>query len=251
MKNIKISSILSKASLTAFLLLLIYSFLQTEKFQTVEVLVPGIISNPKSGDIHIPSFKWPPPRASAMVEIPEELLLHKPLNAKLTLGDIGEILELALWSSGYLERTYFQVPTGFALVTRIEQINSDGSPKEVGRWSANLEPLTQFSLQEYLKHLLFAKTGLYRVVVFIVSSNPFSQTNEEVIKAEAMAWLAAGLNRLPPSIAIQEYGANSATFALVYEFEVKQSEKPKLIVPSNLTGLVHLRNSGILGNLGD
>lgn len=195
-----------------------------------------------------PAFPWPPPQASASVVIPMELV--KESQGEITrLGDVNEKLRRALEASGYVERSYFAVPEGFALVTRLEQINPDGTPKEPGRWSTEVEPLRRFSLKEYLEALFFANPGLYRIVVFVVTPHPFSQSETAVDRDEAMDWLREGLNALPSSVATQEYTDEFTTTALVYEFEQPESREPMLSLPSRLTGKAHLDKAGLTSML--
>ena len=74
-----------------------------------------------------PSFPWPPPKASASSKVPDNFL--RETETKQILHDIDRRLALALDKAGYFEKSYFSVPDGFALVTRLEQINADGTPK--------------------------------------------------------------------------------------------------------------------------
>ena len=83
----------------------------------------------------LPEFPWPPPPPSATAEIRCEQLR---LKTRLTsFGDVDRRLSEALDANGYCERRYYAVPDGFALVTRIEQINDDGTPQ---RQIAAVEP---------------------------------------------------------------------------------------------------------------
>ena len=194
-------------------------------------------------DLKFPEFPWPPPEASASVEITE---LVKESRGKITkLGDVDNKLRRAFEASGYVEKSYFAVPDGFALVTRLEQINPDGTPKDPGRWSLEREPLRNFSLREYLRALFFADPGLFRVVVFIVTPHPFSQSDKVIERDEAIDWLRVGLNRLPSSVASQEYTDEFRATALIYQFENPETREPRLS-PSHLTGRDHLVGSGFL-----
>ncbi len=152
-----------------------------------------------------PEFPWPPPQASATVIITKELL-STPIRQVVYLGDIDMIMRTALEASGYIEKSYFAVPDGFALVTRLEQINSDGSPKELpDRWSTEVRAMRQFTLKEYLRALFTANPGHYRIIVLIVTSYPFSQSDKIVDQKGAVDWLRRGLNKLPPLIASKLY----------------------------------------------
>lgn len=196
--------------------------------------------------VGVPEFPWPPPKASATVVIPSDFM-KKP-SAKITrLGDVETILRYSLDECGYVEKGFYAVPKGFAMVTRLEQINEDGTPKEAQhRWAISPQPLRSFSLNEYLKALFLAKRGLYRIIVFIVTDIPFSQADSTVSRRQAMDWLAEGFNRLPKSISELEYSNDYICTAFVYEFEKIQTEKEaRLKLPGRLTGRTHLKKSNL------
>jgi hypothetical protein len=79
--------------------------------------------------------------------------------------------------------------------------------------------------------------------VFVVSSQPFAQSETEVGKEEALAWLAEGLNRLPDNIALAPYTDRHTVTALIYEFQQPGSREALLMLPGNLVGRVHLERA--------
>jgi hypothetical protein len=164
------------------------------------------------------------------------------------LGDVDKLLTDALSETGQVERSYFGVPGGFALVTRLEQINPDGSSKSGDdRWATTTGPLHKFSLDAYLKALFGSAPGYFRVIVFTVTDQPFSVTGNPITEGTAIGWLGEGLNRLSGEIAVLPYTANHACTALIYEFETAGgANAPTVIVPGRLGGLVHLQKLGIL-----
>jgi hypothetical protein len=155
-----------------------------------------------------------------------------------------------LGRAGYVEKSYYGVPGGFALATRLEQIESDGASKPAAeRWVVDAPRPITFSLAEYLRALLTAAPGFYRVTVFIVTGVPFSQSDTRITGDTAIRWLADGLNMLPRSIAQQAYSQDVSCTALIYEFQWRDG-RPAVLVPSRLDGLTHLRKSGIWVALG-
>ena len=68
----------------------------------------------------IPQFPWPPPWASATEVIPREMLEAEHDSTRLR--DVDRAITEALEQNGYYESSYYAVPAGFALVTKIEQI---------------------------------------------------------------------------------------------------------------------------------
>jgi len=200
----------------------------------------------KSIPFEFSEFPWPPPDPSASMDI---TVLMKGTQDEITLlKDVDKNLRRALEESGYIEKSYLAVPDGFALVTHLEQINRDGTPKEPGRWSLEKEPLRSFSLGEYLRALFFADPGLFRIVVFVVTPHPFPRSGEVIERDDAMDWLRDGLNRLPPSVENQDYTDEFRITALIYQFEKPETGEPRLS-RSNITGEGHLVGSGFLSKL--
>jgi hypothetical protein len=193
----------------------------------------------------LPSFPWPPPRASAMKKL-EPNLLKNPI----CLGDVDTCLSKALEAAGYVEKSYFFIKGGFALVTKLEQINGDGKPKGLpDRWSVNVAPLKEFSLSAYLKALFTSNPGYFRIIVFIITHYPFTQNEKGVVFDDAIDWLYKGVNELPPAISERKFSTEHTVSALIYEFEKPKSGEAVPLVPGRLTCNVHLLNSGILNSL--
>ena len=191
-----------------------------------------------------PKFPWPPPPSSASSEIPTEFL-REPAVETLYLHDVEKKILDALNSAGYYEKKYFSVPGGFAMATRLEQINYDGTSKEGRqRWQTKVSSLQKFNFKQYINALFKANKGLFRIIVFIITPHPFSQTGLKVRQEEAIGWLSAGLNVLPSSIGNIEYSKNCNCHALIYEFEKLSHDKSaKPVVPGYLEGRTHLEKA--------
>ncbi len=100
-------------------------------------------------------FPFPPPKASTYAEIKNELLFSSNSRQKVTFIDVEKSLRQALDKAGYAEISYFLIPAGFALVTRLEQINADGTPKSKEiRWLPIASKPRVFSMTDYLKPLV-------------------------------------------------------------------------------------------------
>ena len=152
------------------------------------------------------------------------------------------MLSKALDSAGYTEKSYYAVPGGFALATRLERINNDGtSTPEPSRWHIGKEPLSEFSISTYLKALFTAEPGYYRVIVFVITPIAFEQKDVSVTDVDAQHWLVGGLNKLPPPIEDKIFTAEFTCTALVYEFEQPTSQtKGGAIVPGHIPAKTHL-----------
>jgi hypothetical protein len=193
----------------------------------------------------VPEFPWPPPKASASATISRELLLGSQEHPKL--GDAVAALDLAFQKAGYGERSYYSVPGGFAMASRIEQMNQDGTAKgPADRWSLEVPSMPKFSFSAFMTALFRARPGYYRVIVFVVTSHPFSQSSAKVTSEDAGLWVSSGLNALPEDIATRDYTSAHRCTALIYEFKRMEAQPAKFVDPSELTGQIHLEKSGLL-----
>ena len=190
-----------------------------------------------------PSFPWPPPEASAKTVVSSSFFVDS--DTRTLLRDVASRLEKALPYAGYVEFSYYQIPGGFALVTRIEQFDDNGSSKAPpDRWVLDMPPAKIFSLGDYLKALFHAEKGYYRVISFLITSVPFSQAQRKIKREDAMAWLSRGANMLPEEIGAQEYSTSHYCTALIYEFQQEtRDHKAEFKSPGRLTGDVHLQKS--------
>jgi hypothetical protein len=192
-----------------------------------------------------PEFPWPPPKASASDTIPRESLVgsrEHPL-----LEDAATTLDSAFRRAGYGERSYYSVPGGFAMASRMEQINKDGTVKgPADRWSLEVARMRKFSLSAYLTALFRARPGHYRVIVFVVTSHPFSQSSAKVTPEEVGLWVSSGLNKLPEDIGTRDYTSAHRCTALIYEFKRTGGQHAEFVDPSEITGQIHLEKAGLL-----
>lgn len=207
---------------------------------TERVIVTG--SNIPIGN----AFPWPPPRASAIDVIPRRLLIRD--EAHSTLNNVADTLENALRTNDYYERSYYPVLDGFAIATHIEQINDDGTSKKSARWSLDVPLLETFSPRAYLRALFKAPHGRYRVIVFIVTTHAFTQTDAHVTRQQAKDWLSAGYDILPDEIGRREFSASYKCTALIYEFKGTW-KNAEFVDPSQLQGRTHLIKSGLMAAL--
>jgi hypothetical protein len=198
----------------------------------------------------IPRFPWPPPKTSAQAVIAAEALQAR--QDLRILADVAKALMAAMDSCGYGEKKYYWIPKGFALVSRIEQIQADGSPKPgKDRWSIEVATPRIFSLPSLLEALFTANAGYYRIVVFAVTPQSFAESDSVVSREDAMKWLHGGMQSLPPSIGNIPFTSEYTCTALIYEFEqVTPNHAPRFMDPSNLTGQMHLEKSQLRKALG-
>ncbi|MEM1220039.1 MAG: hypothetical protein AAGH79_14055 [Bacteroidota bacterium] len=190
----------------------------------------------------IPDFPFPPPPASASQSLDKTLFRQAE-----DMGGVDQMLKKAISSCGYYEKSYYSLPEGFALVTRIEQIQEDGSPMNGdARWSTNIVGMEEFSLQAYLKALFTERKGYFRVFVFMITNRPFGQTGTPVDQDQAKQWISEGLNKLPKGLAERPFSLDHNVSVLVYEFEQTETGKANYLKPGRHTSQTHLEKSRIL-----
>jgi hypothetical protein len=190
----------------------------------------------------VPQFPWPPPQGSASYVLPDRFIASRH-----TMGEVTEAILVALEQNGYVERSFFQTPAaGVALVTRLERINDDGSSyPEQQRWPT-VRGVPDTDLLSFLRGLFFVESGHYRVIVFIVQSQPFAQSPQPPTEDQVRNWLTSGVNVLPPEIALRPFDGGHVT-AIVYEFASDGTSVH--LVQSALTGKEHLEKAGVLSLL--
>lgn len=198
----------------------------------------------------MPSFPWPPPEASGTYSIALDWLVDDPISARLR--DLDGKLVAALDHVGYGQRSYWRVPGGYALTTRLERIQPNGATwTGEDRWVLQDRPAAIFSLVDYLRALFVARPGQFRVLVFVVTPQAFAAVGPEVTAETAVAWVGGGFTRLPESIgAIPLSSAPFACTALIYEFErAAESDPGRVVVPGRIEVRRHLELSGVWGEI--
>jgi hypothetical protein len=206
-------------------------------------------NDPRANELTLPSFPWPPPSCNARFELPENSFAGFK-----TLGDVERKIRMALDAKGYAQRSYFSVPNGFALVTQLEQYNGeDGSVRnDRTRWLDYPKKDNFNGVMDYFKSLVMPQKGYFRLFVFVVTNQPFGGGAQRVSKEQATAWLGQGFNKLPRSLVAASFSADYDVTALVYEFEVPESNhKPVQKCPSpRFDAKAHLQKCGIASGLG-
>jgi hypothetical protein len=197
-----------------------------------------------------PKFPWPPPQASSREVIPNDLLVAGQGQSILT--DIQSSIVTALRRIGHTEFSYFDVPGGYALVTRLEKINLDGSPMSgLERWEVKVGPLHEWSLHALLRALFSANSGYYRIIVFVVTPQPFTFSNDNISEVTASHLVGEGSQKLPESIATRPLTPDYTCTALIYEFEQPTARsEPQFIESGRIPAHVHLEASGFFKALG-
>ncbi len=196
------------------------------------------------GGFDLPDFPWPPERPSSRMRVDKKWLVTD--TGVLTLGDIEARLTDALTAAGYYEQSFYAVPGGFALVTRLEGIDKDGKPlSDDLRYMLPYDE-KPFSLTEFVGGLFFAPEGYYRFVTFVISDKPFMTSKEGLSEMDAVARLQEGASDLPSSIQDMAFGDKYNIDALIYEYRKPSGQaSPELLRPGRLPPQTHMTNSGI------
>jgi hypothetical protein len=188
-------------------------------------------------------FFWPPPHATSS-------WIAEPSTAR-TLGDVATLVGDALRRAGYADQRWFPIGVhcehGFAVTTRLEGIDEDGTPKApAARWlapypdAASLRWLTT-STETYLP-----KRGRYRVLLIAftdlhVPPGDHPQRWDEGTAMEGPGMPAADVPARRPVAAGYRVGA------YVYEYEKKAADGDGDFVPedTNVPAAEHLTRSGL------
>lgn len=172
---------------------------------------PGAIAGSR-----LPRFQCSPPRPSARYTLDRALIGAPP-----SLGGVATRLTAALDRLGYVDYSFYQTCGGFAVVTRVEQTRPDGEPLPANaRWRPPSEGAADgaFTLSAYLRALLGAPPGHYRVIVLRVSGEIMVPAERGLTARAADSLLASGADRLDAPVARLAYTSGHAVSVLVYEY---------------------------------
>lgn len=200
------------------------------------------------GDVGLPRFPWPPPRPTSQMVVPHDRLAAA-LGASPSFFTVGEQLRRALDRAGYVERTFYGVPGGFALVAGLERIRPDGSPMdEAHRWTP--PGSEEFSIANYLANLFVAPTGYYRFIAFVATGAVIVPGSAPLSASRAGGLVTGGANNLPPIFRSAPFGAGDDVTALIYEFQ-KSGEAGRVnqLSRGGVDARVHLQKAGIYSAL--
>jgi hypothetical protein len=192
-------------------------------------------------------FPWPVPLPSTSLEIPANL--HAPAEPNSRLKRAGDWLSRALREVGYSDFLWYDVPNGFALVTRLELIDDQGfgyaHPDPATRFSAVYPPLGFFTMR-FWSQLLAGKTGRFRTLVFVVIDQPFGYCKD--VTDSQIVWKHPS-HELSLSRAEVEYRADYKWYALVYEVERAGPNGHLGMVQNPADPAKHLTKAGIFAAL--
>jgi hypothetical protein len=202
--------------------------------------------------IWLPSlFPWPPPEPSSKLVITNNEIPGWGRRFS-TLGDLDDALRGALDRAGYAGPSYWGVRDGFALVTPLEQTDASGGPlrHEPSRWSVKIAAMKSFSLAEYVRALLTAPAGYFRVLAFVVTPHAFTTDGARGRFDVIQRWATAGHAFLPEALRRQQFSPEHRVTVLVYEFEKRRNaDNPSTAIPGRHRAKHHLMRSSVMAHL--
>ena len=187
--------------------------------------------------------------------LPEELLADKLRGIKSPqLRHVSKALDATLSAAGYSERAYYAVRSGgrsvgFALVTRLERIETDGKPFPPDERFLPATSQDRFSLVSFLKSLFVAPVGYYRLLAFVVATESIKTDDRRLDQQGAEALLRKGDRRLRGCLAETPFTDDYSIDVLVYEFrhapEEAADENVAQLAPGRLDPALHLSRAGV------
>jgi len=197
-------------------------------------------------------FDWPPPEPSARVVIPRFLVQGQVPTDALTVSRVQTRVEGALRRAGYIEPSYYTIGCdGFAIVTRMEQIDRSGQPVDGGMRFTPPRDDEPFNLASYITRLFYAPPGFYRQIILAATDEPYDPENLAPAPDEDdMERTFERGSRTALDIDDAEmWGDSHVLHALIYEFRTEGARTAKQSLPSDVTGADHVRRAGIYRNL--
>ena len=163
------------------------------------------------------------------------------------LGDVADSIETALNRAGLEFAVYAIGDSGFAYVSRVEMIRTDGSyfpPPQ--RFPADVHTASpRGGFLSFITSRFFASPGYFRVIAIVVTNRNLVSANTTLSVDSATSLVRGGMATLPP--ALKNLIVPNLQFeALVYEFE-KHSAADSIALRSAPLTLAreHLSRAGL------
>jgi len=209
------------------------------------------------GTALLPAFRWPPWPPTDAHELDP--------GPRKTLGEIADFLSSALDRADYANHYGFTaLPSadgnpagGFAIVTDPEQIRPDGKAVVAsGRWLRRMPRAAEVDLITFIRGLVQAPPGHYRVIVFTVTDALKNRPSTPLSDDEPLRSMArCGPTKLTNATSeMRTLRGRTVTLdtrvsALIYEFRKATEKMPAEFVSPGLKAEVHLIESRIYAKL--
>jgi hypothetical protein len=205
---------------------------------------------PSKNTSALPSFPWPPPTPSERLNFTRSQILPASSAANPTLADVGNHIVRALENAGYSEYSFYAIPSGFAVIARLERVEEDGTPApRKFRFLAPSAP-EPFSITAYVSQMFFAPEGYYRQIVFAVTTDVIRPSGPAPTAAVAQSLLLGGADRLPPEFRGMPFTGDYEVSALIYEYRKGPEDRDvRTLTPGRLDAQTNLVRAGIYAPL--
>lgn len=201
-------------------------------------------SDPWSRTEPLPWHPWPPEDPSSFATLSSFFDFGA---GSASLYDVAQLLTGVLARVGYVELGYYAVPGGFALVTRLEAISSDGEALAGAQRYRLPSDRVDFSLVEYIRSLFFAPQGRYRYLAFLVTDQPYVTADRPLDERTALERLRQGGVSLPVHYRNRPFSVDHRVDVLIYEFLKQAADGDVWILrPGRIPPDVHLERTGLL-----
>gem|GEM_PF-4621361 len=198
---------------------------------------PPIPLGPRSS---LPSFPWPnPPGPCQAAAFGQQLSWGLLGTANDSLGDVElRIVRRFQSIDPAFETSLFDVPGGFALMSKMERIFEDGRPQsEPYRFELGYIP--PLNLWDYLGRLFMEEPGYSRLFVFVITTAAYQGTSS----TKRLPSLSEGGLDLPPYLAAQKLAGHRG-YLLVYTFVRPSGSCPKLVLLTSQSAPTQLAEVG-------
>nr|VFK59873.1 MAG: hypothetical protein BECKUNK1418G_GA0071005_100933 [Candidatus Kentron sp. UNK]VFK70148.1 MAG: hypothetical protein BECKUNK1418H_GA0071006_102433 [Candidatus Kentron sp. UNK] len=192
----------------------------------------------------LPNYEWPPETPSWTYRI-----LRGSDGNGVSLYEISERLFLALMRADYFEYSYYSAPGGFVMVTRLEAIDSEGTPLRGTRRFLLPNDNGDFEFAEYIRSLFFAPTGYYRFIAFVVTDKSYVASPNVLSETTALDRLKEGATALPKAFRDIRFSSSHRIDALIYEFRKEGGTGVETLIPGRIPPNSHLGRSGLGSSL--
>jgi hypothetical protein len=205
---------------------------------------------------NIPTLQVPPPPPSAIFSLnKKDCDLPNNDQSNITFGKVNSKLRKALMDNGYSDLNYYYIKGGFAIATKMEQIEENlFSKPQRYRWTEkNISPLSwdKNVITDYLIEITkraITNRARFRQFIFLVHPFTYPLPKDQSKYPKIDDWLNQGpTNRLPHLIADKKTTKHHECDVYIYEF-IKSMGKTEF-VPNGSNGEMHIKNSGIYRSL--
>lgn len=183
------------------------------------------------------------PLASTYYEISDE-----KFKDVVYLKDVEKKIRKALENNSYTDIRYYLVSGGFAMATKMERINDDGTPKSQNRWKTVPLPLEDINILSYFKALFLGNPGHFRDFIFVISNQSISPATE-IDKDRLLSIINSGPPTLPSDFSKIRFTEQYKCVVYVYEFTQENVSTPAIQVKDGINAKGHLEKANILNHL--